>query len=290
MDEINSVQIFYFSGTQGTALVALKMSDCFNAHGVETLVSELKDDKPVHPLKFLMVLYPVYDFGAPKPVEEWIKQLQAVQQIPAAIISVSGGGEISPNTACRASAMKGLEQKGYDVCYESMIVMPSNVFIHYDDIVSALLLKKLPIKAEEIVSDILAGKRIRKRPLKIDCFFAMLGSIGRNYGKSFSKHLSVKDTCIGCSWCQNHCPRSNISMHNGKPSFGKECVICLRCVYGCPKKAIHVTGFCKALILKEGYDMKALEQSACSLPSELSLSSIANGYLYSGVRKYLNIK
>lgn len=290
MNKIDSVQISYFSGTQGTALAAQKISDCFNAHGVETLVSKLKDTKPIQPLKFLMVLYPVYDFSAPKPVEEWIKQLQAVQQIPTAIISVSGGGEISPNTACRVSTIKGLEQKGYDVCYESMIVMPSNVFIHYHDIVSALLIKKLPVKAEEIVSDILAGKRISKKPLKIDYFFAMLGSIGRNYGKSFSKHLSVKDTCIGCSWCQNHCPRSNISMHNGKPSFGKECVICLRCVYGCPKKAISVSGFCKALILKDGYDMKTLEQSACSLPSELSLSSIANGYLYSGVRKYLDIK
>lgn len=154
MSEISPIQIFYFSGTQGTALVAQNISDCFNAHGVETLVSELKDTKPVQPLTFLMVLYPVYDFGAPKPVEEWIKQLQAVPQTPAAVISVSGGGEISPNTACRVSTIKGLEQKGYDVRYESMLVMPSNVFIHYDDIVSALLIKKMPIKAEEIVADI----------------------------------------------------------------------------------------------------------------------------------------
>lgn len=289
MDKIDSVQLFYFSGTQGTALAAQKISDCLNAHGVKTLISELKDPKPIQPSNFFMLLYPVYDFGAPKPVEEWIKQLQAVHQIPAAIISVSGGGEISPNTACRVSAIKGLEEKGYDVCYESMIVMPSNVFIHYDDMISALLLKKLPIKAEEIVSDILAGKRVRTGPLKIDYFFAVLGSIGRNYGKSFSKHLSAEDTCIGCSWCKNHCPRNNISMQNGKPSFGKKCTICLRCVYGCPKKAIRVSGFCKALILKEGYDLKTMEQRACSLPSELPLSSIANGYLYSGVRKYLNI-
>jgi len=291
MDKIDSVQIFYFSGTRSTALVAQNISDCFNAHSVETLVAELKDAKPVQSLKYLMVLYPVYDFGAPKPIEEWINRLQAVQHIPAAVISVSGGGEISPNTACRIAAIKGLQQKGYDVGYENMIVMPSNVFVHYNDIVSDLLLKKLPVKAEKIVSDILAGKRIRKRPLLIDRFFAMLGSIGRNYGKSFSKHLRVNNTCVGCSWCRNHCPRSNISMLNGKPVFGKECVICLCCVYGCPKKAITVSGFCKALILKEGYDIKTLEQCACGLPSKLPLSSqIAKGYLYSGVRKYLNSK
>lgn len=80
-------------------------------------------------------------------------------------------------------------------------------------------------------------------------------------------------------------------MQNGKPVFGQECAICLGCVYGCPKKAIDVSGVCKSLVIKEGFDIKALEQYANELPADIPVSSTAaKGYLYSGVRKYLNDK
>lgn len=289
MRSINSVHIVYFSGTGCTERVAKNMADCFISQGIALSISELKKAAHVKiDSDFLIVLYPVYDFGAPKPIIEWIAQTPSANNIPAAVISVSGGGDISPNTACRVDVINKISKKGYDVCYESMIVMPSNVIIRFDDVVSAMLLRKMPIATEKIVSDILSGNRIRKKPLLIDRFFEGLGSIGRNYGKSFAKHLHVSNDCIGCSWCKNHCPRENIRMYDGKPSFGKDCTICLRCVYGCPKKAITVSGTCKMLVLKEGYDLNTIEQYERELSEVPPISQIAKGYLYKGVKKYLN--
>lgn len=288
MNTIKSVSLVYFSGTGSTALVTENISNYFKKNRINTYVFELKKGEcAYHNSDMLIVLYPVYDFGAPKPVEEWVSKISAVTDTKAAVISVSGGGDISPNTACRTSIIKKLEKKGYDVCYENMIIMPSNVIVHYNDTISAMLLRKMPEKTKEIVSDILSGKIIRKKPLLIDKFLVKVGSIGRNYGKIFARGLKVNEDCIGCSWCEKNCPRGNITMHNGKPIFKKECVICLRCVYGCPKKAIKVTGTCKILILKEGYNLKDLKRRTEKLSGNLSISQIPKGYIYKGIRKYL---
>lgn len=289
MNTIKSIHIVYFTGTGGTALVAENMSNNFKNYGVDMSITELKKTEYVQcHSDFLIILYPVYDFGAPKPITEWIARTPAVNGIPAAVISVSGGGDISPNTACRTAVIKKLEKKGYNVLYENMIIMPSNVIVTYDDSISAMLLRKMPDKTKEIVSDILSGKRIRKNPLLLDRFLTKLGSIGRNYGKPFAKGLKVTNDCIGCSWCEKHCPRGNISMCDGKPVFGKDCVICLRCIYGCPKKAITVSGSCKILILKDGYNLKALEKRTSKLSELSSVSQIPKGYIYKGIKNYLN--
>ncbi|MDF2869763.1 MAG: hypothetical protein K0R05_1338 [Anaerocolumna sp.] len=103
MDFTKPIHIAYFSGTGGTSLVveALKNSLLSKGQTVTTTdvskntCKELNDD-------LLIILFPVYAFNAPKPIEKWLKRIPIVHnKAHAAVISVSGGGEISPNTACR---------------------------------------------------------------------------------------------------------------------------------------------------------------------------------------------
>ena len=60
-------------------------------------------------------------------------------------------------------------------------------------------------------------------------------------GKKAAK-LQVNDNCIGCGQCVRLCPRGNIQLVDGKPSFGKDCIGCLGCLQYCPKAAIHMGG------------------------------------------------
>ena len=167
-----------------------------------------------------------------------------------------------------------------------MFVMPSNIIISYTDTLSAMLLRATPQKSERVVSDILSGKRNRTKPHLIDRFISKLGILEKNYGKSFGKKLKVNDRCIGCSWCADNCPRGNITMQDKKPVFGSKCVICLRCVYGCPKKAI-VPGMGKFIVIKEGYNLKAVESRTNQMTEFPPISQIAKGFIFKGVRKYL---
>ena len=54
------------------------------------------------------------------------------------------------------------------------------------------------------------------------------------------KKFTVNNTCISCGTCVGVCPRNNIQLVGGKPSFGTYCIGCLSCIQYCPKQAINV--------------------------------------------------
>ena len=45
--------------------------------------------------------------------------------------------------------------------------------------------------------------------------------------------------CDGCGWCAVHCPAKTIQLVDGLPVWNQSCYQCLKCLNGCPKKAIN---------------------------------------------------
>jgi ferredoxin/flavodoxin len=287
MQTIKTVHLVYFSVTGGTARVTKAFEKAFMGRQVEVFITELNaSDTPDIDADLLVLLFPVYAANAPLPIDEWISQAPAGEGRPAAVISVSGGGEMIPNTACRVAVIRQLANKGYDVCYESMFVMPANLFISYSDTLIAMLLAAANRKAALAADEILAGKTRRTKPLLWDRLASRVFRMEKKYGKSFGKKLKIKDTCTGCARCANHCPRGNITIEGAKPVFGEQCVMCLRCIYGCPQNALVAKGG-RFYILKDGYDLNAIEKRTEQISEYPPPGEIAKGLLFKGVKKYL---
>ena len=51
--------------------------------------------------------------------------------------------------------------------------------------------------------------------------------------------FTVSDACIGCGWCDMHCPLGNIMLQDGRPVWGERCTHCMACICGCPNHAIE---------------------------------------------------
>lgn len=72
-------------------------------------------------------------------------------------------------------------------------------------------------------------------------------------------------------------------MKINRPRFSNKCNLCLKCIYGCPQKAL-ILGIGKFLIIKQGYNFEELRMKT---PTSKDIDNLANGYIWSGVKKYL---
>lgn len=288
--KINRAALVYFSGTGGAARIANSMEKALIANNVEVFVQALDLQKPCLKLSLdsvdlLILVYAVHAFDAPEPVYDWIRETTLENTLPTAVISVSGGGEVWPNTASRFSCIKSLQLKKFNVFYEKMFVMPSNWMFKTEENLALQLMRVLPIKAESTVSEILSGLIRRSKPQLSARALAFICKLEKPCAKLYAKDLKVSNNCTRCGWCVQNCPRRNIVIKNRKVSFGWKCVLCLRCVYGCPQNAIK-SRILRFIVVKEGYDLSKLEK--CVGKSEFdSIKKSESNKMFDGVVNYL---
>lgn len=286
--EYNTVIIAYFSGTGSTELAAECLERQLTEKGVKALKKNMAKVSPrkVQESDLLIILSPVYAFRLTELAERWIKKLPNGKHRHAAVISVSGGGEVSPNTACRVPAKRYLTQRGYEVVYENMLIMPSNFQTQIGPPFNLALLTVLPHKIEIISNEILAGKKRLTIPKTKDRLITALGVAEHLGARIFGKKLYATSDCNQCGMCVKNCPKKNIRMEHGRPQFGWRCMWCLKCVYACNRKAI-VPGIMKSIILKDGYDIKRMNRLASKEPGREQYTSDSKD-IWEGVLKYLN--
>ena len=99
--------------------------------------------------------------------------------------------------------------------------------------------ERLDRKAMEVGAAVLAGKRSEKKPPE-KALFALESKAFAGMHAKRSKKFAASDACISCGTCVGVCPRNNIQLLDGKPSFGTNCIGCLSCVQYCPKQAINI--------------------------------------------------
>jgi ferredoxin len=288
------ILMVYFSGTGGTERIA----NAFESELIKrnrTVIKVNLDRSKVHqqnqsnqyngeiPKDFdmLLLIYPVYAFDVPPIVNEWICQSRA-DHIKAAVISVSGGGEAWPNTGCRNNCCKTLEEHGFDVFYEKMMVMPANCITPTKDQLSMWLLKAVPEKVNKVLDSLLQGK-IRRTHFSIGPVKKYIAKSAKlNYHK-FAEELKISERCNGCGLCSRSCPVGNITMKDEKPEYGSSCIMCLRCIYGCPQSAIKTK---ERIVFQNGFSIKKVEEAQEG--KELApVEELAKGWVWIGVRKYL---
>lgn len=295
MGKYPKVLVAYFSGTGGVKRVANAFEEILVKKNCEVImhsmdISEFNNYKDkyndiVKELHLIIVLYAVYAFGAPKPVDTWVENLPQANKLPVIVISVSGGGEIWPNTSCRVATIKGIEKKGYDVVYEKMMAMPANMLCKVNDDLVMHLINAIPINVNKILDDVFKGKRRRSRFKISTRILTPLTNVEKNSSRKFSKELIAEEGCTGCGWCSTNCPMGNIEFKDNKPRFNDNCIICLRCYYGCPNKAIH-NEKAKGILFKEGFDIKKVEKRMEGIELK-PIKECCKGFAWIGVKKYL---
>lgn len=134
----------------------------------------------------------------------------------------------------------------------------------------------------DVSLNVLAGN-IRRTPCRKGAFKSLITKLEKQGSYRFAQKLKIGKNCTGCGWCAEHCPVNNIGMQDLRPVFKDRCVICFRCVYGCPFHAIRSNNF---MVMKKGFNLEETEkrmQGVALIPVE----KCCRGFLWKDIRKYL---
>jgi ferredoxin len=281
------IKLAYFSGTGCTQFVAESFKNEIEArnHSAQMIIigKDISNSKKDYDL--LIICYAVHACNAPKPVLDWVNNNEESDNVPTAIISVSGGGEVTPNLACRLLLKKKLTKKNYSVFYEKMIVMPSNWIVSTKPILVNKLFDVLPYKISYYIDDILNMKKCLYNPGIGNRLISILGKLEQYGAVQFGKKIIVNETCNGCGICEKNCPVGNIVLQSNKPLFQNNCTLCLQCLYICPQKALS-PGIAKFVLIKDGFDFsKLLKNRKKNIVFDIKKET--KGYLWLGVQRYL---
>lgn len=288
---MSKISIVYFSGTGGTRLCAQNLAKILTNGGADVNIGEIRAQAKVTlPIADkLILMYPVYFANAPLPVQEFVSNLSAANGKYAAVLSVSAAGEVVPNLACRVRIGRALTDKGYNVVYENMLLMPANCLKKPHELVAAALLHVLPRKLDAVAHDILIGK-VQRSPVEWRSYLAtQTGRVPQVLSGLFSLFFTCSASCNACGKCTKSCPRTNISLHKNQVKWGAYCAACMNCVYICPQQAIKMRFIHNKFTIADGYDIDKYAALSSTVKRE-ELETIAQSYTHSsevGIRKYL---
>lgn len=231
--------IFYFSATGNSRHAAKRIADT-TSNTVISISECLKNgtfDFTADDGETIGFISPVYNFGLPVTVIDFIKQLNLRHSGGYVFTLVTYGGF----SGGASKMMKDLlKDKGIKSDAHYSVRMPDTWTPVYD-LSDKEKIDETNRKADVKISGII-NKINKKSKGNFDSRRIPFGD--RFYGgyeeMRKTSSLSVNENCIGCGLCAKHCPSQAIEIRNGKPVWvKKKCAMCLGCLHRCPEFAIQ---------------------------------------------------
>ncbi|MBD5233311.1 MAG: hypothetical protein HDS65_03935 [Bacteroidales bacterium] len=239
--------IIYFSGTGNTRVAAEKLGQLLGDADVRPFTaSELRQPADAFidckPGDRVVWAFPTYSWGIPPVVAEVMKQCRfgaGAQSATHVMLTTCGDDMAYTDRQWR----KIMHRRGLSTAGAYAVVMPNiyTLMKGFDVDSPALAAEKLaaaPDTLGQIVASIKSGGADMPVRLK---FSGVKSHIVYPWFVRFAmspKPFHSNEGCISCSLCARSCPMQNITMHEGRPQWGSQCALCLRCYHICPRHAV----------------------------------------------------
>ena len=128
----------------------------------------------------------------------------------------------------------------FHIISERHYVMPYNMIFRHPDAMVKHMVNYMRRLVQLHVQSILSGQHERFRPMPLRHLISMILRIEWIYARAQGRYMKAGESCSGCGLCVRSCPMDNIRMEKGRPVFGNDCVLCVRCSFSCPDDAISI--------------------------------------------------
>lgn len=223
--------IFYFSGTGNSKWAAKQIAALTGDQARD--ITQSSSTPEIQNETQIGLVFPIYAWGVPEPMLDFAKLLGRTDAFTFAVCTC---GEDAGH------AMKKLD-KVYPLCSSYSLTMPNNYVIGSDIDDEQTARQKIDaayIEIQKLSREIMQRKsvyRVTEGPhpgLK-----SGMVNWGFNKFARSTKAFYATNACNGCGLCAKNCPAATITLVNGKPTWGKQCYQCLRCINECPQRAIQ---------------------------------------------------
>ncbi|MFH1045515.1 MAG: EFR1 family ferrodoxin, partial [Candidatus Omnitrophota bacterium] len=205
-------------------------------------IARVISDKEIAPeAERIGIIYPVYMWGMPLIVSEFIKKFKANKT--AYVFAIATYGGISG--AALTQTAKELSAQGIKLAGGFAVLMPGN----YTPLYGAIPEEKqrsMFSQEKKRIKEIAAIVRAAKETAIDKSFFlvsALLSGFVYKMGSAkipqMDESFWVNEQCTHCGLCQRVCPVHNITIEEGKPVWHNRCEQCMACLQWCPVEAIQ---------------------------------------------------
>jgi ferredoxin len=242
-----------FSPTGNALHLAGRLAERLDPSGARVFALESITDRPPGG-EHLVLLYPIHAFNAPRNVMRFARRLPAGLYRTVSLIGV-GCTTTWVNEAASSNLRRIFRKKGMPVVLDEILAMPLTIFTSFPEKVAGQVIADSETRIEEIAIAIGAGE---PTTVKVSGWSRLLSFLGRAEplaSRLFGLELHASSACNACGICWENCPEKNIRRHgDGRPRFGFDCLMCLRCIYHCPQQAISPR-FSKFIPISNGYSL-----------------------------------
>lgn len=236
--------IFYFSGTGNSEYAANYIGKVLSEKVISIAEEALKTEKEYYleQNEVIGFIYPIYAWGAPKLVIDFIKEIKLKSYNKNYVFSIATCGANIGNTM--DIIKKLLKNKELTLNSGFSLIMPNNYIIMGD--VDSKEIEDKKLMAAELrlkdISKILVERKNNLIDVEKGTMPWLLSNIINPLFTKFSmntKKFYADSKCIGCRTCENTCPTKNIVVNGKAVIWGQNCTSCLACINRCPVMAIQ---------------------------------------------------
>ena len=226
--------VFYFSGTGNSLKVAKSLAKELDNCEIISMTKPYNLTKEYDNIGFV---YPVYFWGLPKRVIEFVENMNLDNNKNSYYYSIATYGGLAGNAVYQLYELL-FNKYNIKLNYGRTLKMFANYVVAYN--MSEKIEKITKSSDEKLVSIVNSIKM--KKSNKINKLSRIFNSINKDFVEKVSnmdKDFTVNDNCINCSICEKVCPVKNIEIVDKKPRYKHHCEQCVACIQFCPQKAIN---------------------------------------------------
>lgn len=237
------MKIFFFSGTGNSLAIAKKIAAGLGAE-LTNIASAMKHKQFVCNDTEIGFVFPLYCFGAPKMVCEFMKKIKT-PYVDYMFTVCDGAGNISG--AFNDEARRYLD--GNIRAISGYYLRSVTNYLPLGDIPPQDKIDKILARTDADINRIVESVRAREiqEPPAGIVMKAVNKTLIRFFKWGFERNVhkngakfSADEKCVGCGICAKVCPARNIAINSGKPVWQQKCEGCMACIHWCPQRAVQL--------------------------------------------------